>query len=206
MNIRKNLLTAAILSAASFSAQAEVRTERVTFTSGGETLVGTLYIPDGVDAANPAAAAVVTGAWMTIKEQMPARYGRELAERGVVALTFDFRNWGESGGTQRALESPVLKTEDIRAAVAYLQSRDDVDEARLGGLGICASAGYMASAAATTPAPDTRRTGRIRRASMLSRHRLRTAHCCAVERDGIVAASHRRVAQNAIRRCARRNY
>ncbi|KPF66531.1 dienelactone hydrolase [beta proteobacterium AAP99] len=130
----------------------DVRTERVTFISGGETLVGTLYIPTGVNARNKAPAAVVTGAWMTIKEQMSGRYARELAERGVVALAFDFRSWGESGGLPRAMENPRAKTEDIRAAVSFLQTRRDVDVQRIGGLGICASAGYMAQAAATTPA------------------------------------------------------
>jgi uncharacterized protein len=129
----------------------EFRVESVTFTSGGHTLKGHLYVPAGVTAAKPGRAAVVTGAWMTIKEQMPARYAQELAQRGVVALAFDFRGWGESGGALRAMEDPTAKTEDIRAAVAFLATRADVNPQAIGGLGICASAGYMADAAATTP-------------------------------------------------------
>lgn len=128
------------------------RVERVTFTSGGETIVGNLYVPLGASANSRAAAAVVTGAWMSIKEQMAGRYAQELAERGVVALAFDFRNWGESGGRERALESPEKKTQDIQAAVSFLQSRAEVDQTRLGGVGVCASAAYMAAAAASTPA------------------------------------------------------
>ena len=46
-------------------------------------MVGNLYLPAGIDTANPGQAAVVTGAWMTIKEQMAGRYARELAERGL---------------------------------------------------------------------------------------------------------------------------
>jgi uncharacterized protein len=140
------------LSAQASTRPADVRIEPVTFTSGGQTLKGHLYIPSGVSRANPGSAVVVTGAWMTVKEQMPGRYAQELAQRGVVALAFDFRGWGESGGAVRALEDPKAKTEDIRAAVAFLATRSEVDPQAISGLGICASAGYMAEAAATTPA------------------------------------------------------
>lgn len=127
------------------------RIERVSFSSGGQTLVGHLYLPRGVDASTPAPAAVVTGAWMTVKEQMAGRYASELAQRGLVALAFDFRGWGESGGEPRAMESPAAKTDDIRAAVAFLHTRGEVARGRVGALGICASAAYVAAAAADTP-------------------------------------------------------
>jgi hypothetical protein len=143
--------SALALGSAAFAADGSFRVERVSFASGGERIVGTLYVPHGVHAKAPGAAAVVTGAWMTIKEQMAGRYAAELAERGVVALAFDFRTWGESGGQPRAMESPRLKTEDIQAAVRFLQGRPEVDGQRIGGLGICASAAYMAQAAATNP-------------------------------------------------------
>jgi uncharacterized protein len=100
-----------------------VRTERVTFNSNGEKLVGTLYLPSNVSATRMAPGVVVTGAWMTIKEQMPAVYARELAERGYVALAFDFRGWGESAGKVRAMEDPRVKIEDIKAAVRFLDAR-----------------------------------------------------------------------------------
>lgn len=119
--------------------------ERVTFQSGGDDLVGNLYIPAGVDGANPAEAVVVTGAWTTIKEHMPATYAAEMATRGQIALAFDFRTWGESGGATRSFENPEIKIDDIIAAGEFLSTRADVDG--VNGLGICASAGYMATAA-----------------------------------------------------------
>lgn len=140
-------LAASLFGSAAHSADFKV--ERVTFISAGQTLSGHLYIPAGVSRANPGQAAVVTGAWMTIKEQMAGRYAQELAQRGIVALAFDFRGWGESEGQPRAMEDPSAKTEDIRAAVAFLATRSDVHS--IAGLGICASAAYMAEAAATTP-------------------------------------------------------
>ncbi|WP_199797904.1 alpha/beta hydrolase [Erythrobacter sp. KY5] len=123
-------------------------TERVTFQSNGEMIVGTLYVPEGVNASNTVKAVVVTGAWTTIKEQMPALYAQRLAENGMVALAFDFRTWGESAGSTRSLENSEMKIADIEAAGRYLLSRREVLEVH--GLGICASSGYMATAAERT--------------------------------------------------------
>lgn len=58
-----------------------IRTEHVSFDSQGERIAGTLYLPESGD-GRPLPAVVVTGAWMTVKEQMPTVYARELAERG----------------------------------------------------------------------------------------------------------------------------
>ncbi|GLS34462.1 membrane protein [Mesorhizobium tianshanense] len=141
-------LAAATAVALASNAVAAPRVERVTFASHGEQIVGDLYLPEDLDAAKPRSALVVTGAWMTVKEQMPARYAREMADRGFVALTFDFRGWGESGGARRQYEDPSTKIADIEAAVAYLATRSETSKDRIGGLGICASSGYMVAAAA----------------------------------------------------------
>jgi fermentation-respiration switch protein FrsA (DUF1100 family) len=121
---------------------ASVRRERVTFQSGGERMVGTLFRPVRVAGRLPGV--VVAGSWTTVKEQMAELYARELAQRGFATLAFDFRNWGESGGRVRDHESPELKIADIKAAAAYLAGRPDVRAGGVGGLGVCASAGYMA--------------------------------------------------------------
>jgi uncharacterized protein len=121
---------------------------RVTFQSEGETLVGNLYLPASYKPGDKLPTAIVTGAWMTIKEQMPGVYAQKLADRGFAALAFDFRSWGESGGKLRSLESPTVKIADIKNAVSFLQTVDAVDANRIAGLGICASAGYMAVATA----------------------------------------------------------
>jgi uncharacterized protein len=121
---------------------------RVTFQSAGETLVGNLYLPATYQPGDKLPTVIVTGAWMTIKEQMPAIYAQELADRGYAAFAFDFRSWGESGGKLRSFESPTVKIADIKNAVSFLQTVDAVDGDRIAGLGICASAGYMAVASA----------------------------------------------------------
>lgn len=91
---------------------------------------------------------VVTGAWTTVKEQMAGTYARELAVRGYAALAFDFTGWGQSEGTPRYVEDPATKTADIHAAAAFMAALEETDPARISGLGICASSGYMAAAVA----------------------------------------------------------
>lgn len=121
---------------------------RVTFQSKGETLVGNLYLPANYKTGNKLPTVIVTGAWITIKEQMPAIYAQKLSEQGIAAFTFDFRTFGESTGKLRNFESPTAKIEDIKNAVTFLQTVDAVDSDRIAGLGMCASAGYMTTAAA----------------------------------------------------------
>lgn len=121
---------------------------RVVFQSEGERMVGNLYLPTSYQPGDKLPVIVVTGAWTTVKEQMPAVYAQRLADRGFATFTFDFRYWGESGGTPRQYESPAAKVQDIKNVVAFLQTLPVIDGDRIGGLGICASAGYMAQAVA----------------------------------------------------------
>ena len=144
----------AVIGALAFSnfTNAEAATvKKVTFESQSQTLVGNLYLPDDYQDGGKLPGVVVTGAWTTVKEQMPATYAVELADRGYAALVFDFRGWGESKGSIRFLENPERKTEDINAAADYLVTRPEVDAGKVAGLGICASAGYMSDAAASNP-------------------------------------------------------
>ncbi|MEM8932925.1 MAG: alpha/beta fold hydrolase [Acidobacteriota bacterium] len=127
-----------------------VTSRSVAFDSSGVRLVGTLYEP--ADSTSPRPGVIVTGAWTTVKEQMPGTYARELAARGFSALAFDFTGWGESDGEVRYKEDPRTKTADILAAADFMSSLDDVESGALAGLGLCASSGYMAAAVADHPA------------------------------------------------------
>lgn len=123
--------------------------KQVRFESQGQTLVGNLFLPNNYQQGQKLPAVLVTGAWTTVKEQMPNTYAAKLADRGYIALTFDFRGWGESKDDIKYLEDPTRKTEDILAAVDYLVTREEVDASAVAGLGICASAGYMSDAVAS---------------------------------------------------------
>jgi fermentation-respiration switch protein FrsA (DUF1100 family) len=122
-----------------------IRTEKVSLDSDGVTLVGTLHLPAATPDDGPHPAVVVAGTWTSVKEQMADRYARRLAALGFAALAFDFTGYGESGGDPRDFESPSRKIRDIRNAYTFLGSRPEIDGDRLGALGICAGAMYMAA-------------------------------------------------------------
>lgn len=125
------------------TATSPITTTRVRFdNAAGETLVGDLHRPVGTDGKLPAL--VVTGSWLTVKEQMAGLYARRLAAHGFVTLAFDFAGFGQSQGAPREVEDPQRKAADIHAAVGFLANLDGVDADRIGGLGVCASSGYQA--------------------------------------------------------------
>ncbi|MBT2224358.1 alpha/beta hydrolase [Nonomuraea sp. NEAU-A123] len=120
----------------------------MTFTSEGETLRGEVHLPSSAPEGTRLPAVVVTGSWTTVRQQMPALYARRLAERGYLALAFDFRGYGDSTGSPRDLESPVQKAADIHQAVTFLTGHPQADPDRIGALALCAGAGYAAVNAA----------------------------------------------------------
>jgi len=86
-----------------------VETHRIRFESRGAPIVGDLFVPAG---AGRMPAVVVDGLLTSVKEQAQGNHARALAERGFVALAFDHRFFGESGGQPRQYESPPAKLED----------------------------------------------------------------------------------------------
>jgi len=129
-------------------AQEAVAVRPVRFDSEGAELVGELFVPPGADRAGPLPGVVVGGTWTSVRQQMTQRYARKLAAEGLVALSFDFRTYGESEGELRDIESPAAKAVDLANAAAFLATRPEVEGSAMGGMAICASAGYMAHAIA----------------------------------------------------------
>jgi fermentation-respiration switch protein FrsA (DUF1100 family) len=140
-------LAGALLSTSALAA--DFTTQRVEFLSGQDRVVGTLYVPSG--ATGPTPAILVEGPQTNHRDMVPATYAARLASDGFVALTFDHRGFGESGGRVRDLESPQIKVEDLRNAVTFLRSRPEVKADAIGMMGVCSGGGYSAAAAASMP-------------------------------------------------------
>jgi uncharacterized protein len=91
---------------------------------------------------------VVTGSWLTVKEQMADHYARALAELGFTAITFDFSGYGASGGTPRQTEIPERKIAEITEVTRQVSRLSFVSDGAVGYLAVCASAQYALAAIA----------------------------------------------------------
>jgi uncharacterized protein len=127
-----------------FGAVSRTTTEPLAFMSGGDRLLGMLHLP--VDP--PVGVVVTTGPLTSVKEQATGGYARALAERGLAALAFDHRTFGESEGEPREFEDPVGKAADVSAAVTALAADVRTRDLPVVAVGICAGGGYMARAVA----------------------------------------------------------
>lgn len=116
------------------------------------TLAGDLYYAKNIDQHLELPALIVGAPYGGVKEQGPAVYANELAQRGFVVLTFDQANMGESAGEPRHISSPGLFAESFSAAVDYLGTQVPfVDREKIGVIGICGSGGFSLAAAAVDP-------------------------------------------------------
>ncbi len=76
------------------------------------------------------------------------RHARMLVRHGYGVLVFDRRGEGTSEGDPNALGWGF--DDDLRGAIAYLRSRDDVDSNRIGGLGLSVGGEALLQTAAET--------------------------------------------------------
>jgi hypothetical protein len=119
----------------------------MVFPSNGATLAGCVY-RNTAELNERQPTVVVTGSWLTVKEQMPHTYALRLAEAGYTAFTFDFAGFGASGGEPRQLELPARKIADIVAAAEFLSTMSFASAGGVGHVGVCASAQYTLAAIA----------------------------------------------------------
>lgn len=129
-----------------FPKSEKVNHRKVTFKNHfGITLVADLYEPKEYEGKLQAVA--VSGPFGAVKEQVSGMYAQEMAERGILAIAFDPSYTGESSGEPRGINSPDINTEDFQAAVDYLTTLNNVDEEKIGVIGICGFGGYALNVA-----------------------------------------------------------
>ncbi|MHA6668461.1 alpha/beta hydrolase [Homoserinimonas sp. A447] len=121
--------------------------EAVEFGAPGERLRGTLYLPADADGEIPG---VVLGhGWGMCAGGDLEDYARAIVERGIAALTFDFRRLGKSDGLPRQDIDPYWQVEDYRTAITWLSARPEVASRNIGIWGSSYSGGHVLIVAAT---------------------------------------------------------
>ena len=114
--------------------------ERVSLTTSDGLELAGWYVPS----RNGAAVIAFPG------RNGPQVHTRMLVRHGYGVLLFDRRGQGESEGDPHGFGWEGEK--DIKAAIAFLQQRTDVDPERIGGLGLSVGGELMLQAAAETDA------------------------------------------------------
>jgi alpha-beta hydrolase superfamily lysophospholipase len=90
---------------------------------------------------------VLCHGYNAVKEVYLPPLAAAMADAGFVALTFDYRGFGESEGTPGRL-IPLEQVEDARNAITFLASQSSVDSKRLGVFGTSFGGGIAIAAAA----------------------------------------------------------
>ncbi len=141
------------------SALAEMKEETVKFQVDGQSVVGTLALPDG----GPAPVILLFHGFTGNRNELPVantkegvlqRTARLLAEKGVASLRIDFRGSGESTDITFADTTFEKQVADGIAAIAFVEGDARVDGQKLGVIG-WSQGGLVASAVAgRTNKPD----------------------------------------------------
>ena len=115
------------------------------FESAGERIAATVY----GHAAEPCPAVLIcTGFGGTQDTPSIVAAATTFAAVGWIAMTFDYRSFGLSGGEPRQVVSVRRQLADIRAAIAYLRSRPEVDPDRVALWGSSLGGGHVITIAA----------------------------------------------------------
>ena len=123
-------------------ATAPFTAEEVTVKAKGFTLSGTLLLPKTGVRPFPAVITITGSGQQTRDEPVPIsglekyapmrQIAETLASRGIAVLRVDDRGVGKSGGSDVLVTSTTLDfADDVRAQVAYLRSRAEIDPKRI---------------------------------------------------------------------------
>jgi cephalosporin-C deacetylase-like acetyl esterase len=113
---------------------------------GGVKLRGWLFLPDG---PGPHPAITMAHGYAGTKDHGLEPFARAFAENGFVVLLHDHRNFGASDGQPRQDVDPWQQIADWRRAISYLESRPEVDSARIGLWGTSYAGGHAIVLGAT---------------------------------------------------------
>lgn len=120
----------------------------ITFASGVDRCATWLYPAVGAAAKSPVVV-MAHGLSGTRRDRL-GPFAERFAEAGCVALVFDHRGFGDSGGEPDLFE-PERQLEDWGAAIAFARSLPEVDASRVATFGSSMGGGNALAAAAADP-------------------------------------------------------
>lgn len=103
----------------------------VEFYSEGVKLRGDVYIPDDLQAGDKRAGIVLCHGYTGVKDLYLPDTARALNHAGYIAMTFDYKGWGESEGPRSRL-APYSRVLDVQAAMTFLSLQPEVRADRIG--------------------------------------------------------------------------
>ena len=103
----------------------------VEFYSEGFNLCGDIYVPEGLGSGEVRAGVLLCHGYTGVKDLYLPYNARALNEAGYVAMTFDYKGWGDSEGPRSRL-APYGRVLDVQAAITYLGLQPEVDPERIG--------------------------------------------------------------------------
>ena len=103
----------------------------VEFYSEGFKLCGDVYTPDDLRPGEVRAAVLLCHGYTGVKDLYLPDNAMALNQAGYVAMTFDYKGWGDSEGPRNRL-APYSRVIDIQAAMTFLGLQPEVDAERIG--------------------------------------------------------------------------
>jgi pimeloyl-ACP methyl ester carboxylesterase len=123
--------------------------EDARFVSGDEECAAWVFRPAASD--GPAPCVVMASGLSCVRDQGLEAFAERFSAAGFVAIAFDYRHFGDSGGEPRSLVQAARQRDDWRAAMAYARSLDAVDADRIALWGFSAGGGHVQSLALSEP-------------------------------------------------------
>lgn len=105
--------------------------ENISFDVHGTKVSGWFYKPEGEKKQYPCI--VMSHGFGGTKDMSLEQYALKFAKAGYATLTYDYRYYGESGGEPRQVYCAIYQIDDLKGAVEYVTSREDVEKIVLWG-------------------------------------------------------------------------
>jgi carboxymethylenebutenolidase len=150
--MKRFIAVCALAAAVALASPARAAEETVTFKSGSETASGLLVTPEG---SGPFPAVLVIQEWWGLNDWVKDQ-ARKLAKEGYAALAVDLYRGKVTADPDQAHQlmmglSPDQAMRDLKAALAFLRARPNVDKDDLGVVGWCMGGRYALALATEDP-------------------------------------------------------